>query len=416
MNGFVRRFDGKIPRRVLVALLVVLASAGATFTALSLHRLQEERVRLRAELDLARREARAVFQARLERERELMMELRELEQARDRQDRDARLAERERRRLADRLALAERRNALLAAELEGLREATASLEAGSRDRLRALERLAREKATLEKELAGLRTRLVAALEERDAARRVEKGLRWRIDMLQARVAEIESSRSTAMIWIREWIGDHLAAIEQLLVDAGVDARRLLERAGDDLPAGIGGPLELPEDEALVALAAPEGSDLDRTLVRLQAAQRLIAAMPLSSPLDSYRITSAFGPRKDPLTRRRAVHRGVDMAAPWNAKVLSAAPGRVVRAGRDPAYGLMVEIDHGMGIVTRYAHMKKLLVEAGQKVDFRQPLGIVGNTGRSTGPHLHYEIRIDGEPLDPAAFIAAGRNLTAIFKG
>ena len=415
MSTSIRSAVGGSPRRILLGLLVLLASGALSFGALSLYSLFEERARLRADLELARREARSVFQARLERERELVRQLRALEQERDRRAARARRAEQEGRRLADRLALAEARIAALDAELTAIREAAASLEAGSRERQLSLERLAREKARLASELAALRDRLSEALAERDMARRVEKGLRWRIDMLQARVAEIESSRSTSMIWIREWIGNQLAAIEQLLAQAGVDPRRLLERAGDDLPAGIGGPLELPEDEP-APLAAPEGTDLDRTLVRLQAAQRLIAALPLSSPLDSYRITSPFGTRKDPMTGRRAVHRGVDMAAPWNARALAPAPGRVIRAGRHPAYGLMVEIDHGMGIVTRYAHMKKLLVKKGDKVDFRQPVGVVGNTGRSTGPHLHYEIRIDGEPLDPAGFIAAGRNLTLVFKG
>ncbi len=411
-----RTVVGGSRRRILLGLLVLLASGALSFGSLSLYSLFEERARLRADLELARREARSVFQARLERERELMRQLQALEQERDRRAARARRAEREGRRLADRLALAEARIAALDAELTAIREAAASLEAGSRERQLSLERLAREKARLASELAALRDRLSEALAERDMARRVEKGLRWRIDMLQARVAEMESSRSTSMIWIREWIGNQLAAIEQLLAQAGVDPRRLLERAGDDLPAGIGGPLELPDGEPLVPLAAPEGTDLDRTLVRLQAAQRLIAALPLSSPLDSYRITSAFGMRRDPMTGRRAVHRGIDMAAPWNARALTPAPGRVIRAGRQPAYGLMVEIDHGMGIVTRYAHLKKVLVRKGDKVDFRQPVGVVGNTGRSTGPHLHYEIRIDGEPLDPAGFIAAGRNLTLVFKG
>ncbi len=415
MSTSIRSAVGGSPRRILLGLLVLLASGALSFGALSLYSLFEERARLRADLELARREARSVFQARLERERELVRQLRALEQERDRRAARARRAEQEGRRLADRLALAEARIAALDAELTAIRDAAASLEAGSRERQLSLERLAREKARLASELVALRDRLSEALAERDMARRVEKGLRWRIDMLQARVAEMESSRSTSMIWIREWIGNQLTAIEQLLAQAGVDPRRLLERAGDDLPSGIGGPLELPEDEP-VPLAAPEGTDLDRTLVRLQAAQRLIAALPLSSPLDSYRVTSAFGTRKDPMTGRRAVHRGVDMAAPWNARALSPAPGRVIRAGRHPAYGLMVEIDHGMGIVTRYAHMKKLLVKKGDKVDFRQPVGVVGNTGRSTGPHLHYEIRIDGEPLDPAGFIAAGRNLTLVFKG
>ncbi len=404
------------PARILLALLVLLVSGALSFGGFRLVSLLRERERLERDLEVARREARAVFQARLERERELSLQLRALQEERERRLARARLAARERQRLADRLALAEQRITAVTAELEAARAFAASVEADSRDRQLSMRRLVREKAALEGELAALRSRLSKALVERDMARRVEKGLRWRIDMLQSRVAEVENSRATSMIWIREWIGKHLAAIEQVLAEAGVDPRRLLERAGDDLPAGIGGPFELPTEDAPAALPAIEGSDLSRSVVRLQAAQRLIAAMPLTSPLDSYRITSPYGLRKDPVTGRRAMHKGIDMAAPWNARVLSAAPGRVIRAGRNDAYGLMVEIDHGMGIVTRYAHMKKLLVKRGQKVDFRQPVGIVGNTGRSTGPHLHYEIRIDGEPLDPAGFIAAGRNLTTVFKG
>ncbi len=404
------------PKRILLALLVLLASGGLSFGGFGLVTLVQERARLKSDLEAARREARAVFQARLERERELSLQLRALQDERERRRARARLAARERQRLADRLALAEQRITALTAELEAARAVAASLEADNRDRQLSLRRLVQEKAGLEGELAAVRSRLSRALVERDMARRVEKGLRWRIDMLQSRVAEVENSRSTSMIWIREWISDHLAAIERVLAEAGVDPRRLLERAGDNLPVGMGGPLEPATDEEIAALPAVEGSDLDRSVVRLQAAQRLIAVLPLASPLDSYRVTSPFGLRKDPMTKRRAMHKGIDMAAPWNARVLSPAPGRVTRAGRNDAYGLMVEIDHGMGIVTRYGHLKKLLVKRGQKVDFRQPLGIVGNTGRSTGPHLHYEIRIDGEPLDPAGFIAAGRNLTTVFKG
>ena len=96
-------------------------------------------------------------------------------------------------------------------------------------------------------------------------------------------------------------------------------------------------------------------------------------------------------------------------------MLAAAPGRVTTAGRLGDYGILVEIDHGLGLATRYAHLSRTLVKAGDVVTARQPIGIMGNTGRSTGRHLHYEIRLDGEALDPAAFLEAGRQLAHVLE-
>lgn len=133
-------------------------------------------------------------------------------------------------------------------------------------------------------------------------------------------------------------------------------------------------------------------------------------VPLATPLDHFYLTSAFGERIDPLTRRRALHNGIDFGAPPGSRILSTAPGRVTHAGWAGSYGHMVEIDHGHGIVTRYAHLSRTLVEVGDRVPLREPLGVIGSTGRSTGRHLHYEVHLDGVPRDPARFIAAGREL------
>jgi murein DD-endopeptidase MepM/ murein hydrolase activator NlpD len=132
-------------------------------------------------------------------------------------------------------------------------------------------------------------------------------------------------------------------------------------------------------------------------------------------MDRYRLTSGFGVRRDPFTGRGAVHEGLDFGGPDNARALATAPGRVVEAGASGAYGIMVEIDHGMGIRTRYAHLKKTLVRPGDRVTFHEPVGIMGSTGRSTGEHLHYEIRNDGRPLDPAKFLEAGRQLRHVLE-
>lgn len=111
-------------------------------------------------------------------------------------------------------------------------------------------------------------------------------------------------------------------------------------------------------------------------------------------------TSGFGFRKSPFTGRPEFHEGIDIAARRGTPVFAPAEGTVERVGRRRGYGLQVFIAHGHGLLTSYAHLNKALVKAGQKVRKGQKIGIVGNTGRSTGPHLHYEVRMNGVPLDP----------------
>ena len=115
---------------------------------------------------------------------------------------------------------------------------------------------------------------------------------------------------------------------------------------------------------------------------------------------SGRVSSAFGHRSDPLTGQSAHHRGIDIAAPLGSSVRPVRPGVVTFAGDAGSYGKVVYVDHGDGLQTRYAHCSRLLVEAGDSVEPHQAIAEVGNTGRSTGPHLHFEARQDGEAVDP----------------
>ena len=108
-----------------------------------------------------------------------------------------------------------------------------------------------------------------------------------------------------------------------------------------------------------------------------------------------------------------MHYGVDLAGWTGATIYSTAPGKVVFASRKGRYGKLVEIDHGFGLRTRYAHLRKILVKTGQQLVHRQKIGLLGSTGRSTGPHVHYEVRFEGKPLNPRKFIMAGRY---VFKG
>jgi len=267
-------------------------------------------------------------------------------------------------------------------------------------------------------LATVEAQLATAASERDRLRRTEKGLRWRVELLETRLGEMRQTVSAEAGRVRTWIVRQLSALEDVLATSGVDVDRLIRRVDTRLSAGQGGPFEPVafRGERPGRGGADLRPGLDVEMSRLRAVNALLRAMPLAAPMGAYRTTSGFGERRDPITGRSAMHAGLDFGGPDNAGVLATAQGRVLEAGTSGAYGIMVEIDHGMGITTRYAHLKKALVRPGDRVTVRQPIGIMGSTGRSTGEHLHYEVRIDGVAHDPSQFLEAGRALRDVFKG
>jgi len=139
------------------------------------------------------------------------------------------------------------------------------------------------------------------------------------------------------------------------------------------------------------------------LERWNGLRRLNEILPIGKPVDS-RITSNYGTRKDPFTGKSKQHRGIDFAGKIGTELMAVAPGRVVSAGERVGYGTTVEIDHGLGFTTLYAHLSQILVSRGDWVRPGTIIGLAGSSGRSTGPHLHYEIRYKGAPFDPSKFI------------
>ena len=139
------------------------------------------------------------------------------------------------------------------------------------------------------------------------------------------------------------------------------------------------------------------------LERWNGLRRLNEILPLGKPVNS-RITSNYGTRKDPFTGKPKKHRGIDFAGKIGTELMAVAPGRVVSAGERVGYGTTVEIDHGLGFTTLYAHLCQILVSRGDWVRPGTVIGLAGSSGRSTGPHLHYEIRYKGAPFDPTKFI------------
>jgi len=192
-------------------------------------------------------------------------------------------------------------------------------------------------------------------------------------------------------------------LEDLLASTGLDVDRLLARINPSAGggAGQGGPFVAMNSPA--ALAAGDGQ-------RQAQLQKLLKTLPLNAPLNYFSIGSGFGPRRDPFNGREAFHTGLDLEAPYRTPVYSTAPGTVLFTGVREGYGRTVEVDHGNGIVTRFAHLHRILVARGQHIGAHFQVGELGSTGRSTGPHLHYEIIVDGRPLDPAKFLEAGKNV------
>ncbi len=158
-----------------------------------------------------------------------------------------------------------------------------------------------------------------------------------------------------------------------------------------------------ESGGLFHEVSPLEAQKDELVSRLDFYLKKASAIPLGKPLNG-RITSRFGKRRDPLNGRVSFHDGIDIRGRRGAKIYATANGIVTLAGYNGGYGNYVEVQHGDGYKTAYAHMKKILVKRGQRVHRGDIIGLVGNTGRSTGPHLHYEIRRNDTPLNPAKYM------------
>jgi murein DD-endopeptidase MepM/ murein hydrolase activator NlpD len=181
---------------------------------------------------------------------------------------------------------------------------------------------------------------------------------------------------------------------------------------DAVPNATGGPL-LPVQNG----EQPRDSLDERILEahqRFSEAEKLLFAinrMPIRLPIETgYRLTSGFGFRADPFSNVVAMHAGVDLRAALGTPVENVADGVVLRAEHADAYGKVIDIEHDNGIVSRYAHLSQINVVVGDRVLSGQVIGLVGSTGRSTGPHLHYETRVDGRPIDPYQFLRVARNV------
>lgn len=226
--------------------------------------------------------------------------------------------------------------------------------------------------------------------------------------LIADLASLQDTQKALLNRLSERSAADIQSMENLVELTGVKLADF--DTATDPRGGQGGPL--------IEVSLTEGGNgfvdavarLESNVAQLETLRKLTACMPWIAPVDSFQLTSGFGPRRDPITGQRAVHRGIDLAGWSGTPVLATAPGRVTYAGNKTGYGKFVEIDHGCGIVTRYGHLRKITVRSGEVLDHRAQIGTLGSTGRSTGPHVHYEVVVGGHEVDPSKFMEAGRHV------
>ena len=255
----------------------------------------------------------------------------------------------------------------------------------------------------------LHSRELPAAATQMAERTTSGGLTGVLARISLSLDKLEQTQAASLANLEERIDTKARRMRSVLADLGVDP----VRARGDGP--VGGPF--------VPIKPPQAgaSAFERQLYRVNVARAQIdrythtlVAVPVRKPIiGEVDMSSPFGMRMDPFLGRPAVHTGIDLRGDTGEPVRATATGRVTIAGREGGYGNMVEINHGNGLASRYGHLSQIGVKVGQFVRIGETIGRIGSTGRSTGPHLHYETRVNGEAVDPQKFLRAGLRLGEI---
>lgn len=294
---------------------------------------------------------------------------------------------------------AERRQAALSRELDEYRRRDAAAEAAEDEWTAAI--------------ATVTEALETTAQERDAAALMRASLADRLETLQQEQARADEARARLFAQLEDAVEAGLGALDGVFDKAGLDAERLVSEIRRDYQ-GQGGPF-IPVDEAaapqLASADAARVASLMDGLERASLMQVAAAKLPLARPVRAaHRFTSGFGVRRDPVNGRSRMHAGSDFAARIGTPIHAAADGVVVFSGWQSGYGRVVKIRHAFGFETVYAHLNKARVKVGDRVARDDRIGDMGRTGRVTGTHLHYEIRMNGKPVNPMRYIEAARNV------
>jgi murein DD-endopeptidase MepM/ murein hydrolase activator NlpD len=310
--------------------------------------------------------------------------------------------------LETQLRATEQERELMAAAREKLRTQLVEIESN-------MQSLASRNFTLKGNLSHVENDLQTALAERNQALFESNNLRRQMRETENRLASIRETQLESVRQLAERTSGFIDSTEKVLQIAGLDPNQLLASSDAKNRKGKGGPFIpfKPSSPAGEDESDPIGTEMEalsQQLSRWESLQGVMRRVPLAAPLATYVINSPFGKRLDPINGMWAAHYGVDLGAPKSSPVHVTAPGMVTFSGYQDKYGRLIEIDHGNGIRTRYGHLDKTMVKKGDKVAFNQIIGLVGNSGRSTGSHLHYEIMVKDKPKNPMNFIKAGRHV------
>ena len=232
-----------------------------------------------------------------------------------------------------------------------------------------------------------------------------------IEKMESAAADLYVEQMLLLASLEEKATAQITELKRILSSTGVPSDEVLAAPKiTNLVLAQGGPFIDASNVSDASTAFFRHANRAGVLIdELSQLEAVVATTPLSSPLTvSRRFTSGFGVRRDPITGRNANHFGIDFAAAWASPVTATAAGTVRFAGTRSGWGRMVEVEHGNGFVTRYAHLHRITVRAGQKVKLHDKIGELGSSGRSTGPHVHYEVLHRNKPKNPRRFIEAGR--------
>jgi murein DD-endopeptidase MepM/ murein hydrolase activator NlpD len=226
----------------------------------------------------------------------------------------------------------------------------------------------------------------------------------RLSLIERSLDRLTQTQERGLAALSQTARDRLAHLRKALGTTGLDPDGLQPAKA----AGVGGPFVPytadPEASRFENLAG----ELQNSVLRFDRLRQVARSLPFARPVPGeIDPTSPFGYRTDPFNRAAALHTGLDLRAEHGSPIRAAGPGTVITAESSSGYGNMVEIDHGNGVTTRYAHLSAIDVTIGQKVETGAIIARAGSTGRSTGSHLHYETRINGQPVDPQRLLTAG---------
>lgn len=246
--------------------------------------------------------------------------------------------------------------------------------------------------------------------DRDVAIKTNDLLKQKIEHLEGVISSLQSFELDVLKKIENISDKEIDKIKSSISTVNSELKKRgkyfnpLANSKKDNKGGVFVPdsLSVIENDELSNQALKTFSSLDDNRYYKEAMKKV----PLGKPVWTYWLSSPFGKRKDPLNKKSATHKGVDLASNTGNKIKTMAEGKVTRAGWASGYGKVIEIDHGNGFKTKYGHLNKIYVNKGQQVAQNEAIGEVGNTGRSTGPHLHYEVLYNGAHLNPMVFIKA----------